>query len=169
MAIDPYTLEQAEEDIAALRGQVDLMTEIIQTAVISASATITGPDSSVWGATGIVAEAWRYVGAGGQPAFGAGWSNTGGVWATLAFRLVTCPPASVLIMGTVTNATPANAAAIFTLPAGYRPASQQRFCENENETVLHGVDIHTDGTVVSSAGSAGTGTYFLFSIHSLDI
>ncbi len=29
MALDPYTLQQAEEDIATLRGQVDLLTEIL--------------------------------------------------------------------------------------------------------------------------------------------
>jgi hypothetical protein len=30
MAITPYTLEQAEQDIGALRGQVDLLTEILK-------------------------------------------------------------------------------------------------------------------------------------------
>jgi hypothetical protein len=153
----PYSLEQSESDIAELRGLVDRLGEYILTG--SVYPVVPGTQTQ---------ETWNYVGAGGQPAFGSGWSNQGAPWATLAFRQLASPANSVQIAGAANNATAANAAAIFTLPAGYRPANQQRFPQLENGTVAHSVDVHADGTVTLET-SAGTGTYFLAVIFSLDL
>jgi hypothetical protein len=154
----PYTLEQAESDIAELRGLVDRLGEYILTGDVYP--VVPGTQTQ---------EIWNYVGAGGQPAFGSGWSNQGGAWANVAFRQLASPANSVQIAGTASNGTAANAAPIFTLPAGYQPVTQQRFPQLENGTVAHSVDVHTDGTVTLETGSAGTGTYFLAVIFSLDL
>jgi len=71
-------------------------------------------------------EAWREVGAPGQPAFGAGWSNLGGapnvnqgLWGTAAFYRD--PLGVVHLKGLVQNPSPTQGEPIFILPPGYRP------------------------------------------------
>jgi hypothetical protein len=105
-------------------------------------------------------ETWHYVGAGGQPAFGSGWSNVGGANANLAFKKLN--NGAVWIKGYCTNATAANAVAIFTLPAGYLPTSQQFFvaCENPNTApVFVEFFISTAGALTRASVAAGAGIY----------
>lgn len=66
---EPWTLEQAEEEIADLRGQVDRLTEIIATVTLTVTGTLTAPDASVWSSTGL--------------AMGAGAVITADTWHTL--------------------------------------------------------------------------------------
>lgn len=73
------------------------------------------------GSSPSVPEAWHYVNAAGQPAFGAGWSNFGHSFVGLAFRAL--PNGNVEFMGMITPG-PANST-MFTLPSGYIPRTQQ--------------------------------------------
>lgn len=66
--------------------------------------------------------AWNYVGAAGEPAFGTGWSNRGSPWAAVAFRLINSD--CVQVKGWASVAVVADIT-LFTLPAGYQPASSQ--------------------------------------------
>lgn len=54
------------------------------------------------------------------------WANFGGAFVTTKYRYIASPPKSVEIIGTITNGTNANGTVLFTLPTGYRPATQQR-------------------------------------------
>lgn len=60
--------------------------------------------------------AWIEIGAGGAPAFGAGWSNYGGGYAVAAFRK---SGNQVFVRGLVAGG--ATGSTIFVFPAGYRP------------------------------------------------
>lgn len=63
-------------------------------------------------------EAWRIVGAAGQPAFVNSWANFGGAWTTAGFYRDAL--GWVHMRGLVASGSAANAT-IFTLPSGYRP------------------------------------------------
>jgi hypothetical protein len=100
---------------------------------------------------------WNYVGAAGQPGFGAGWANTGAGNADLGFALD--GQNRLRIRGYVTNSVAGNTANIFVLPVGYRPASQQIFPMVENGTVYgNSIVIQTNGDV-TPFGAAGGGNY----------
>jgi hypothetical protein len=105
---------------------------------------------------------WYEVGAAGAPGFGAGWSNIGAGNVPVRFRRV--PPNNIEIEGSAANATAANAAPIFTLPAtpaGMRPTFQQIFALVENGTVYgNSLVVQTNGEVTPFA-NAGAGNYFL--------
>jgi hypothetical protein len=64
---------------------------------------------------------WNYVGTAGNPAFAANWANAGSGNASLAFMLT---GVSVQVTGAVIPSAGAGAT-LFTLPAGYLPASHQ--------------------------------------------
>lgn len=59
--MEAYTLEQAESDIATLRGQVQILTEHIATSVLTVSTSFTAPDGSVWTSTGIAGDTWHSI------------------------------------------------------------------------------------------------------------
>lgn len=63
-------------------------------------------------------EAWRAIGASGQPAFEGLWVNSGGGSPTAAF--LKDPNGFVWLRGAISNGTLTTTA--FTLPAGYRPS-----------------------------------------------
>jgi hypothetical protein len=119
------------------------------TAIVTAPTYVTAP------------AVWQYVGAAGQPAFGTGWSNVGGVNANLAFRLA--GPSCVQIKGYVNNSVAANAAPVFTLPANYLPNSQQLFTTTENPNTAPNLVTF----IISTAGAvnrtvaAGAGIYLI--------
>jgi hypothetical protein len=120
-----------------------------------------------------VPEVWHYVGAAGNPAFGAGWSNVGSPNDGLAYKFL-AEKNAVWVKGYVNNATAANAASVFTLPAAYRPASQQffTFIEDPNTTITLKAGLVTTGGVVELApglAPAGAGNYLIDFILSLDI
>jgi hypothetical protein len=127
------------------------------------------------------AETWHYVGAGSGlgTGFGTDWSNRGGTsppWAKIAFRLLASPPSSVEIRGWAQASTDTASAALFTLPAGYRPASEQTIVGWVN-TPGNGVpvtwNVTTAGLVQLAAGvparASGAVNFWLDGIFSLDI
>ena len=123
------------------------------------------------GAAG-VPDPWNYVGAGGQPAFDADWGNAGSGNAQLAFRMLASPANSVQITGVVTPSAGAGDS-LFTLPAGYRPGSDQVITGNNRSTAA-GCDwlVRSTGLVEITAAGGGviTGdTYDINGIISLDI
>jgi hypothetical protein len=105
---------------------------------------------------------WYEVGAAGAPAFGAGWSNIGAGNVPVRFRRVA--PNNLEIEGAAANATAANAAPIFTLPAtpaGMRPVFQQIYPLVENGNVYgNSLVVQTNGQV-TPFNNAGAGNYFL--------
>lgn len=113
-------------------------------------------------------EPWNYVGAAGQPAFGAGWSNFGGGFAGLAFKFVASPPRSVWIKGEVTH-TAVAAQTIFTLPVAYRPASSQQFVCITNTSSIIGVEVSAAGAVELLIAPAALVTHNIDLLVSLDI
>jgi hypothetical protein len=136
---------------------------------------MTGAMSSVQPGTAFTQEVWHYVGGSNSlsTTFGSGWSNTGSPNALLAFKYIAALNA-VWIKGAVTNGTAANSVPIFTLPAGYRPASQQSFpwVEDPNTgPVLKTLLVTAAGAVEMSTGlgGAGAGTYAVEAMVSLDI
>lgn len=68
----------------------------------------------------LVDENWHAVGDSGEPAFATGASNSGSGYQPLEFRKV---GNAVELRGVVSTASASND--LFTLPAGYRPASAQ--------------------------------------------
>lgn len=136
---------------------------------------MTGPLYSIQPGTTYTKEVWHYVG--GTSAlgttFGSGWSNVGSPNAELAFKYISALNA-VWIKGYVNNATASNTASIFTLPTGYRPASQQFFCwvEDPNSTItLKACLVTTAGVVEIAPGLSpeGSGNYLFDCFLSLDI
>jgi hypothetical protein len=113
-----------------------------------------------------ISDNWNYIGAAGQPAFGAGWANTGGSNANLAFKQ---RGTNIIIKGYVTNSVAGNTANIFVLPVGYRPNSQQIFTMVENGTVYgNSLVVQTNGDVTPFA-AAGGGNYAVEAEASLSI
>lgn len=118
--------------------------------------------------TTLTDETWHYVGNSGQPGFGSGWSNVGSSNAKLAFKLL-AEKNLILIRGYVANATASNTAAIFTLPTGYVPTSQQIFALVENgDAYGNSLVVETSGAV-KLFNSAGAGDYAIDALVSLDI
>lgn len=114
-------------------------------------------------------EPWNYVGSGGsQPAFGTGWSNFGGGFANLGFKLVPSPPRAVWIKGEVTHTATA-AQTIFTLPAAYRPASNQQFICMTNASGVVGVEVSAAGLVELLVAPAAIVTHNIDLLVSLDV
>lgn len=96
-----------------------------------------------------VTEDWHVVGAAGEPAFANGWTNTGGAFATAAFRRT--PDGLVLLRGRI---TPGAAVTVFTLPAGYRPTNGTLSFTSEVGAGFR-IDVLTSG-VVQALGGPGS-------------
>jgi Right handed beta helix region len=114
-------------------------------------------DYSTWDTSGAVSghmdsTPWRYVGAAGQPAFAADWGNYGHAAAALAFS---ADGSQVRINGYVTPSAGAGAT-LFTLPAGFLPASTQGIVGMNQTTGIPCVwQIGTTGVVAFLSGAAG--------------
>lgn len=96
------------------------LTETIRNGLLAIESTLTG-----WG--GIAAPgAWHSVGAAGEPAFGANWSNYGGTFDTVQYRKV---GSQLFIRGLALRSSSTSGAdsTIFTLPAGFRPLKDTFF------------------------------------------
>jgi hypothetical protein len=95
------------------------------------------------GAPAVVMDRWHYVGAAGEPAFGASVTALGEANAP-AFRKF--PDGRVLMKGSF--ATPSGTASLFVLPVGYRPPNNYvRFvCLDQSGTHCY-VYVQSDGTV----------------------
>lgn len=96
----------------------------------------------------VTREAWRVVGAGGQPAFENSWVNVGGSIPVAAFRKTA--DGWVELRGAIASGT--LTAAAFTLPAGYRPSALMDFPCTSN-SAFGNARVNTDGTVVPLGGS----------------
>lgn len=97
---------------------------------------------------------WHIIGATGEPAFMAGWSNYGGIWPTLAFRKLAS--GLVLLRGIVIG--PAGSSnPIFTLPVGYRPAGGHgmRFACIANNAIA-ACNVYSSGLVDCEQGASAT-------------
>lgn len=70
-------------------------------------------------------ESWNEVGTSGQPAFGTGWSNAGGSFATVAFRDTAAGFMWLRGVAHAATAPTGSANPIFTLPIAYAPAFEQ--------------------------------------------
>jgi hypothetical protein len=89
------------------------------------------------------------------PTLANGWSDFGGGWQTSRFtKLVT---GQVVVEGLITGGTTTVGTRLFTLPVGYRPASDRIFGVIAGGAALCRVDVHADGTV--TLGSAPSNTY----------
>ena len=108
---------------------------------------------------------WVIVGSAGAPAFGAGWSNNAG---NIPCRFRREGPYSVYLAGGVANSVAANAAAIFQLPAKYRPAFQHVLPLVENGNVYgNSIVVQTGGNVIPF-NNAGAGNYWFAGRVDLD-
>jgi len=97
-------------------------------------------------------EAWHEVGAAGQPAFQNGWTNFGAGFSTLAFAKDSA--GFVHLKGTITAG--AFGVAVFTLPAGYRPAQNLAL----PVAIERNADIFTTGDVELFQSGAETNAGF---------
>lgn len=93
-------------------------------------------------------EAWHTIGAAGEPAFANGWVNFGGSDQVAQFRKDAF--GMVHVRGIVKNGTVG--LAIFQLPAGYRPLTQQRFAVPSNNAFGY-AQAASDGNVSLQVGS----------------
>lgn len=100
--------------------------------------------------TGDWLDKWHEVGSGGgEPAFGTGWSNQGGSFATVAFRKI--DPFRVEMKGGADHSSTVTAPnTIFTLPTGYRPTTTRRFIVSNNPAT--GVATTARGLHITNAG-----------------
>jgi len=107
-------------------------------------------------------EAWHTVGDPGEPAFEGTWVNEGTPFQDMQFRL---EGDRVRLRGVVQSG--GSGSAIFTLPAGYWPPADIKFCFNgTTAAVIHAVTITAAGVVqhVSGASTAQLGIGCEFSI-----
>lgn len=89
-----------------------------------------------------------------------GWINQGGTNVVGKYRLVASPPDSVEITGVI-NGGAATSPVFFTLPAGYRPASQQPACDTVSTGHAAGfLQCDTAGNLTVQAAS--TAAVWLF-------
>lgn len=95
-------------------------------------------------------EAWHVVGAAGEPGFQNAWVNYG-AGAYPPARFYKDPSGVVHLDGLIKNG--AMNAAIFTLPAGYRPNYEELLGTISNGPVVARVDVDPSGVVHAEAGS----------------
>lgn len=99
-------------------------------------------------------EAFRNIGAAGQPAFTNAWANFGGGRATAGFYI---DKGSVVhLKGSITGGTSGTSA--FTLPVGYRPASDLLFPVGSGSNLLINVLLSSTGTVEVFCNGACSGS-----------
>jgi len=100
------------------------------------------------------APAWHEVGGSGEPAFESSWVNYSSDYDSAAFRME--PGGLVRLKGTVKNGT--TNAAIFTLPAGYRPSKIRRFVSQSN--ALHAaIEVDSAGVVRQQNATSSADLY----------
>jgi len=95
---------------------------------------------------------WNYVGTAGNPGFAAGWSNFGAGNANLAFGMVA--PQMAWINGVILGSGAAGTL-IFTLPAGFKPASDQFiFVVDVTAGAVLSAGVNPSGQIILSAAPA---------------
>jgi Collagen triple helix repeat (20 copies). len=112
-----------------------------------------------------VSNPWHVIGAAGEPAFGAGWSNVGGTWQTARYMKI---GDFVYLQGTVQRTSGTNLT-MFTLPSGYRPTDGNTHTPCAAATNMGGADmgvnINTTGAVLTRASGSNTGYVSLAGIR----
>lgn len=94
---------------------------------------------------------WHVVGATGEPAFTNSWAHYGSPYAKAAF--LKDVSGYVQFVGVIQTGAVGSAA--FTLPPGFRPATDEIFVVMSNNAVGR-LDVNTDGTVVPQSPSSNT-------------
>jgi hypothetical protein len=115
--------------------------------------------AGVVGSTELAAnEAWHIIGSVGEPAFESGWQNAdlGGTPTSARFRRDVA--GTVHLAGQISSGTiSCGAAAVFTLPVGYRPTSERYFSvastDGANVAEPAMVDVQPNGVVSVCAGN----------------
>jgi len=152
-------------------GQVRITYTTGAPGILASIASAAGADqfgTSYPAETVLPSRAWNYVGAAGQPAFAADWANSGSPFAELAFRY-SAETDMVEIIGRVTPSAGAGTT-LFTLPAGYLPASDQSiFAENLTTAVAGQATVETTGAVVFGLGITAGDAYWIGGRYSLTI
>ena len=127
-------------------------------AVDAGSVTAVKPGTGTSDANPAVGESWHSM------TLANSWANVAG-FAVAQYRKIGSPPNSVEIIGAI-NAAAATAATFFTLPAGYRPASNIPVCSmGENASLPAGLSPWiecTTGGVLSVQNTAALGAWESF-------
>lgn len=90
---------------------------------------------------------WTVIGAAGAPAFQNGWVSYGAPFGAQFTKI----NGIVYMQGLVKNGTVA--ATIFTLPVGYRPATQQLITTQTNPNTIARLDLTPDGALAAASGA----------------
>ena len=126
--------------------------------VDAGSVTAVKPGTGTSDANPAVGESWHSM------TLANSWANVAG-FAVAQYRKIGSPPNSVEIIGAI-NAAAATAAAFFTLPAGYRPASNIPVCSmGENASLPAGLSPWiecTTGGILSVQNTAALGAWESF-------
>jgi hypothetical protein len=147
-------------------GVAQVFTQSVQVKVMGVGVFTDGvivlpADNSIRPLISSVAEDWHNI----NPT--NGWGNAVG-FAPCKYRLISSPPKTVEVLGDVFGGTTTAGTNLFTLPAGYRPATKQRRAAAGSPTAgVPLVDIDTDGTcklVNSWAGVVTVGIHWLISL-----
>lgn len=125
-----------------------------------------GPEGST-----VPIEAWREVGAAGQPAFLNGFSNFSSTTATpIAFRKRPDGLVEFRGMGNAPAIAAGGALAMFTLPEGYRPTGPERFVGiHQHGPAFMRVDPDGNVLLFNLSGYTGTGSAGFFDIGVLEV
>ena len=157
MAIEPYSLEQAETDLADLRGQVDALTEYTTTTTLRGAGPVTATGGTPATPTVIATDNWNVV-----PSLNAGWGLT------LAYTLL---PLSDLVAVyahlSCASATTTDGTTLCSFPGVYRPQNTDGWVPMVTDAQrtsgggnLEGAGLHvlTSGQV-QCQGIAGAATW----------
>jgi hypothetical protein len=116
-----------------------------------------GPPGATGGNATVPMDAWHTVGAAGEPAFAAGWSNLDGAGPNQrALRFTKDPLGRVLLTGIVKGA---NSTVIFTLPAGYRPVRLNQIIDANASGGNAQVVVSSNGDVTATTLTGNVATY----------
>lgn len=135
--LDPYTLEQCEEDVARLRGQVDRLTEVLGTGTaLQINGTLTATDPVNGGP-----ETWHTLG-----------TLAHFTLSRARFQLTPAGRLEIDFQGLADGANLTTVVFSVTMPAAYRPAQVRRAtCETGRAVTAADpwprLTVNTDGTV----------------------
>lgn len=104
-----------------------------------------------------VTDAWHNVGAGGEPAFGAGWGNDAG-FVPLRFKKIA---GVVFVEGSVVG--PGAPSDVVTLPSGYRPSATMLVLDADTGLAGPGTSTVASTGVLRTVGGAATRRSYNFS------
>lgn len=141
-----YTLDQAQRDIANLRGQLAHMASFFELLKLQVDTSITGPDGSIWDSTGLYLDT----------SFTTATLTNSGDWISvvaLSYKKYTAKIGGLVGELNSTGIIATNRQ-LTTLPTGYRPGSNVRLTANYNTGTA------TVGAVLISISSAGVVTTF---------